>query len=85
MADAELNPKRKGLEKIITYTVSQDGTKYGDHEKLDDYLLEGYLVIDIITNVHSSSTHSPSAYNSSYLSVTVFLSKGSNAGIYKSQ
>ena len=48
MADAELNPKRKGLEKIITYTVSQDGTKYGDHEKLDDYLLEGYLVIDII-------------------------------------
>ena len=65
------------VQEIVNYVVYQDGSKKGDHKKLDDYLLKGYRVINIITNTQGgTATNSP-------VFITVLLSNDSNAGIYK--
>ena len=68
------------VQEIVNYVVYQDGSKKGDHEKLDDYLLKGYRVIDIITNITQGENNS-----SSSVFITVLLSNDSNTGIYKPQ
>jgi hypothetical protein len=79
MAVQQNTPSNKGVQKIVTYTMKDDGKKAGDHEKLDEYLLQGYLVIDIFTN----SIASPN--RESFVSVTVLLSNGNSSDIYKPQ
>jgi hypothetical protein len=49
--ESQASPQDDRVQEIVNYVVSYNGTKSGDHEKLDDYLLKGYRVIDIITNV----------------------------------
>lgn len=41
----------KSKQTIVTYIMDESGNRKGEHEKLDEYLLEDYRVIDIITNV----------------------------------
>ena len=79
MAVQQNTPNNKGVQKIVTYTMRNEGNKAGDHEKLDEYLAEGYRVIDIITNSVASPNYE------SFVSVTVLLSKETNTGIYKPQ
>ena len=83
MAVVQQNPSNhKGVQKIITFAMDCQGNKKGEHDKLDEYLLEGYRVIDIITNVLPKGG---AATSPGYLSVIIFLSKSNDAGIYKAQ
>ena len=68
------------IQEIVNYVVNYNGSKSGDHEKLDDYLLKGYRVIDIITNITQGENNTTSS-----VFITVLLSNDSNAGIYKPQ
>jgi hypothetical protein len=77
--ESQASPQDDRVQQIVNYTVDYSGKKSGDHEKLDDYLLKGYRVIDIITNVTQGTN------NISYLHITVLLSKEFNTGIYKPQ
>jgi hypothetical protein len=60
--------------------MDEDGERKGEHEKLDEYLLEGYRVIDIITNILPKGG---AATGTASLSVTVFLMKEGPALMYR--
>ena len=68
------------VQEIVNYVVNYNGSKSGDYKKLDDYLLKGYRVIDIITNITEGGNNSTTS-----VFITVLLSNDSNAGIYKPQ
>jgi hypothetical protein len=76
--ESQASPQDDRVQEIVNYVV-YDGSKKGDHKKLDDYLLKGYRVIDIITNITQGDNSSTSS-----VFITVLLSKELKA-IYKSQ
>jgi hypothetical protein len=78
--ESQASPQDDRVQEIVNYVVNYDGSKSGDHEKLDDYLLKGYRVIDIITNITQGDNNTTSS-----VFITVLLSKEFNAGIYKPQ
>ena len=76
--ESQASPQDDRVQEIVNYAVNYNGTKSGDYKKLDDYLLKGYRVIDIITNITEGNNNSTTS-----VFITVLLSNDSNAGIYK--
>jgi hypothetical protein len=63
----------KEYDKIVNFVVGIDAKLSDGYEELDKYLLQGYRVIDIITDVLQTSGR---------VSITVLLSKSSS--VYRS-
>ncbi len=71
--ESQASPQDDRVQEIVNYVVNYTGNKSGDHEKLDDYLLKGYRVIDIITNITQGDNNTTSS-----VFITVLLSKHSS-------